>query len=141
MIESVAFCAPTSPPLTGASRSRIPLVARRFASSATLIGETVPITTSTSPEFIDSSKPFARTSSTCGRSGRTVSTIAESLSERFLNCVAPAATALSAGPCDLFQTSVEVPDLAKLIATGKPIAPRPITVTRSFLSVTEQTPI
>ena len=58
-----------------------------------------------------------------------VAQIAASIKEMSSTLTAPAATAEIADASDRFQTWTLTPAFARLIAIGRPIAPRPITAT------------
>ncbi len=76
MIESVPFCAPMSPPLTGASRKSQPRASASRASFRTAIGETVLMSISSIPGRAPSNTPSLplKTCSTSGVSGSIVIT-------------------------------------------------------------------
>ncbi len=142
MIDRLASRAPTSPPLTGASRNRTPLACASPATRRAVSGRTVLMSMSSIPSraMLRTPSSAMATSSTSGESGTTVMTTSASAatSAGDVPAVAPTATSFCTGPGDRLCTLTAWPARTRCSAMGWPITPRPmnpIAVTTSLLLV------
>src|SRR3954471_21451927 len=113
MMASVAFFAPTSPPLTGASISVAPFSLSCFANSRVALGEIVEWSTTIVPRFTASMIPRSPriTCSTSGVSGTQMKTT---------SAFAAAAAGLSTHVAPRFVSSVDRPFVREFTSSGRP---------------------
>ena len=138
MIESAPCCAPTSPPLTGASSIVAPFSSTFWASSRVTTGEMVLMSISNAPSLSPSSTPSspATTRSTSGESGSMVMTTSDrsATSLGLSATVAPSPASSSAfSLVRLYRTS-SWPASIRFRAIGLPMMPSPMKPTVSAIA-------
>jgi len=128
MMASVAFFAPSTPPLTGQSRKLPPAVPMRRAAVRAVSAETVEQSTTTAPACSDG--PIASTTASRSASAATQVTTAsheDASSAGEANERQPVSPAkMSALDAVLFQTPARRPARCRLRAMCCPMAPRPM---------------
>ena len=132
MNTSWRFCAPTAPPLSGASRSPRSAAANRSPTRRTVVGALVVRSTSTAPRGAASSHCPATASMAAGP-GSEVNVIALSAatSAGFAATAAPAATSAPHRRGSASWTTTRCPSATRFMAIAPPMLPAPITPSRS----------
>src|SRR5688572_6134066 len=134
MMERVPLRAPTSPPLTGASRSFAPFDASCFAKPRVADGEIVEWSTTIAPFFTDSMTPPSprSTFSTSGVSGTQTKTKSQPSAASAGVAAHDAPLPESARAFDLVRvcTFISCPAARRCAAMGWPITPRPMNARR-----------
>ena len=132
MMASVPFCAPSTPPLTGASTNSTPREARNASAHRAVSALTVEQSMTSAPRFRPGARLsiVERTSASADTQITTVSRRAAK-SARFAGAGQPSS---DASDCALavvrFQTAASMPALWRFFAMGEPMAPSPAKPTR-----------